>query len=63
MDKTIEKINDGSDIVVNGYNKIETWNSENIKELSEIYYQEPVQNYQFGQIQGGLQTDGPCKGY
>jgi GTP cyclohydrolase I len=38
MDKTIEKINDGSDIVVNGYNKIETWNSENIKELSEIYY-------------------------
>lgn len=38
MDKTIEKVNDGSDMVSNGYNKIETWNKENIEELSEIYY-------------------------
>jgi len=38
MDKNIEKINDGSDEVSNGYNKIETWNSENIEELSGIYY-------------------------
>jgi GTP cyclohydrolase IA len=38
MGKTIEKINDGSDMVSNGYNKVETWNSENIEELSSIYY-------------------------
>jgi GTP cyclohydrolase IA len=38
MDKTIEKVNDGSDMLSNGYNKIETWNSANIAELSEIYY-------------------------
>lgn len=38
MGKTIEKINDGSSRTSDGYNKIETWNSENIKELSDIYY-------------------------
>ncbi len=38
MDKTLEKINDGSAIVSNGYNKVETWNAENIEELSAIYY-------------------------
>jgi GTP cyclohydrolase IA len=38
MAKTIEKINDGSEMVTNGYNKIETWNSQNIEELSAIYY-------------------------
>jgi GTP cyclohydrolase IA len=38
MAETIEKINDGSDKVSNGYNKIETWNKENIEELSSIYY-------------------------
>ena len=38
MAKTIEKINDGSGMVSNGYNKIETWNAENIEELSAIYY-------------------------
>ncbi|MBE3085304.1 MAG: GTP cyclohydrolase I FolE [Bacteroidia bacterium] len=38
MAKTIEKINDGSGIVTDGYNKIETWNAENIEELSTIYY-------------------------
>jgi GTP cyclohydrolase I len=37
MAKTIEKINDGSGKVSSGYNKIETWNSENIEELSKIY--------------------------
>jgi GTP cyclohydrolase I len=38
MAKKIEKFNDGSDNVSNGYNKIETWNTENIEELSKIYY-------------------------
>jgi GTP cyclohydrolase I len=38
MGKTIEKINDGSEMISNGYNKVETWNAENIKELSAIYY-------------------------
>lgn len=38
MAKKIEKFNDESDKVSNGYNKIETWNTENIEELSKIYY-------------------------
>ena len=38
MAKIIEKVNDGSDSVSNGYNKIETWNTENIEELSNIYF-------------------------
>jgi len=38
MAKTIEKINDGSGKVNEGYNKIETWDAENIEELSTIYY-------------------------
>lgn len=38
MAKTIEKINDGLGVIVDGYNKIETWNEENIEELSSIYY-------------------------
>jgi GTP cyclohydrolase IA len=38
MAKTIEKINDGSGKITDGYNKIETWNAKNIKELSSIYY-------------------------
>lgn len=38
MAKTIEKINDDSDLTVNGYNKVESWNTENIEELSAIYY-------------------------
>jgi GTP cyclohydrolase IA len=37
MGKTIEKINDGSGKLSQGYNKIETWDSENIDELSKIY--------------------------
>jgi len=38
MEKKIEKVNDGSGTVSEGYNKIETWNVENIEELSSIYY-------------------------
>ncbi|HUX59241.1 MAG TPA: GTP cyclohydrolase I FolE [Bacteroidales bacterium] len=38
MAKTIEKINDGSGNFADGYNKIETWNAENIEELSSIYH-------------------------
>lgn len=38
MGNKIEKINDGSGKLTDGYNKIETWNAENITELSEIYY-------------------------
>jgi GTP cyclohydrolase IA len=38
MVKHIEKVNDGSENISKGYNKIETWNSENIEELSNIYY-------------------------
>ena len=38
MAKTIEKVNDGSGIVATGYNKIETWNAENIDELASIYH-------------------------
>ncbi len=38
MANTIEKINDGSGHINGGYNKIETWNAENIEELSKIYY-------------------------
>jgi GTP cyclohydrolase I len=38
MGKTIEKINDGAEMISNGYNKVETWNAENIKELSVLYY-------------------------
>ena len=37
MAKTIEKVNDGSGIVPNGYNKIETWNAENIEEMASLY--------------------------
>lgn len=38
MVKKIEKVNDGSGKMSDGYNKIETWNAENVKELSNIYY-------------------------
>jgi len=38
MAKTIEKINDGSGKLSDGYNKIETWNAANIEELSAIYH-------------------------
>ncbi len=38
MAKKIETVNNGSGFSSNGYNRIESWDSENIKELSEIYY-------------------------
>jgi GTP cyclohydrolase I len=38
MVKKIKKVNDGSGKMSDGYNKIETWNAENVKELSNIYY-------------------------
>ena len=38
MAKKIEKINDGTGLVTDGYNKIETWNAENIDELSTMYH-------------------------
>jgi GTP cyclohydrolase I len=38
MAKKIEKVNDGSGKITNGYNKIESWDAENIEELSAIYY-------------------------
>jgi GTP cyclohydrolase I len=38
MAKLIEKINDGSGRISDGYNKIETWDSKNIEELSNIYH-------------------------
>ena len=38
MANKIETVNNGSGLNSNGYNKIESWNPENISELSEIYY-------------------------
>jgi GTP cyclohydrolase I len=38
MDNKIEKVNDGSGKLSNRYNKIETWDSKNIEELSAIYH-------------------------
>jgi GTP cyclohydrolase IA len=37
MAKTIEKINDGSGSLSEGYNKIETWNAESIDEMASMY--------------------------
>jgi len=38
MAKTIEQINDSSGSLSEGYNKVETWDAENIEELSVIYH-------------------------
>ena len=38
MAKTLEKVNDGSGKISSGYNKIETWNAETIKELASMYH-------------------------
>jgi len=38
MAKKIESVNNGSGVSVSGYNKIESWDAENIEELSTIYY-------------------------
>ncbi len=37
MAKRIEKVNDGSGKTSKGYNKVESWDAENIDELSAIY--------------------------
>src|SRR5512133_779954 len=37
MAKSVETINDGSGQINDRYNKIESWNAENIEELSAIY--------------------------
>jgi len=37
MAKKIESINNGSGIITNGYNKIESWDRKNINELASIY--------------------------
>jgi GTP cyclohydrolase I len=37
MVKKIEKVNDGTGMVIDGYNKIETWNSETIEEIASMY--------------------------
>lgn len=37
MAERIEKINDGSGEIQNGYNKIESWDAKNITELATIY--------------------------
>jgi GTP cyclohydrolase I len=38
MAKRIEKVNDGSGKLSNGYNKVESWDAKNIEELSSIYH-------------------------
>ena len=37
MAKKIEKVNDGSGLTEDGYNKIETWNAETIEEMAAMY--------------------------
>ncbi len=37
MAERIEKINDGSGEIQNGYNKIESWDAKNVTELATIY--------------------------
>ena len=38
MAKKIEKVNDGSGMAAEGYNKIETWNGDTIKEIASMYH-------------------------
>ncbi|MGA2407022.1 MAG: GTP cyclohydrolase I FolE [Bacteroidales bacterium] len=38
MAKKIESINNGIGVLQDGYNKIETWDGENLDELSSIYF-------------------------
>lgn len=37
MAKRIKKINDGAGLAGNGYNKVESWDEDNINELAELY--------------------------
>jgi GTP cyclohydrolase I len=38
MAKKIEKVNDGSNKSASGYNKVESWDAQNIEELAIIYH-------------------------
>jgi GTP cyclohydrolase I len=38
MEKKIESINNGTGILIDGYNKVESWDSKNLGELSSVYY-------------------------
>lgn len=38
MEKKIESINNGTGILIDGYNKIESWDAENLGELASVYY-------------------------
>jgi GTP cyclohydrolase I len=38
MAKKIESVNNGTGILIDGYNKIESWDAENLGELSSVYY-------------------------
>jgi GTP cyclohydrolase IA len=38
MDNKIETVNSGSGYVSNGYNKTESWDEKNVKELSTLYH-------------------------
>jgi GTP cyclohydrolase I len=37
MEKKIESVNNGSGLLTEGYNKVESWDKENITELSALY--------------------------
>jgi GTP cyclohydrolase I len=38
MAKRIESVNNGSGISQTGYNKVESWDADNINELASVYY-------------------------
>ena len=38
MAEKIETVNNGSGVSSNGYNKIESWNAENINEMASLYH-------------------------
>jgi GTP cyclohydrolase IA len=38
MAKKIESVNNGTGVLIDGYNKIESWDAENLGELSSVYY-------------------------
>ena len=38
MAKRIESVNNGSEMTASGYNKIETWDEQNVNDLAALYY-------------------------
>jgi GTP cyclohydrolase IA len=38
MAKKIESVNNGTGVLIDGYNKVESWDAENLGELSSVYY-------------------------